>query len=158
MNNHHFSSYGGGVHYTALIGQMPEGREWEPGDPTYEPVIDRTARIEAYVTVDAGMERATRVGPHVWLMKRVHVGHDAEIGERCELAPGCIIGGCAKIGPGCKLGMGTIVLPLVKIAPNVRVGAGAVVTRDIPTGGGTWAGVPAKRLHAGEVSLGPCAS
>ncbi len=44
------------------------------------------------------------------------------------------------------LGAGMIVLPGVIIGDGVVVGSGAVVTHDIPPGG-TWVGVPARRLE-----------
>ena len=43
---------GGGIDQTAVIGHAPESREWAPGDPSFAPEIDKTARIEAYVTID----------------------------------------------------------------------------------------------------------
>jgi acyl-[acyl carrier protein]--UDP-N-acetylglucosamine O-acyltransferase len=139
------NTVGGGRHHTAYIGGAPEHRGWQPGDPTYPPEIHATARIEAYVTVDAGMYRPTRIGAHTWLMKKAHAGHDAIIGERCELAPGVVIGGSAEIGDGVKIGVNASVLPYVKIGNGARVGAGAVVVSDVLPGD-VVAGVPARSI------------
>ena len=139
---------GGGCDQTAVIGHAPEHRDWTPGDPAHPPVIDPTARIEAFVTVDSGISHpraSTRIGPRTWLMKHVHVGHDAIIEADCELAPGAVIGGHCDIGPRVKIGLNATLLPFVKVGEGARIGAGAVVTKNVPAGE-VWAGNPAKRL------------
>lgn len=146
----HFTSYGGGIHQTAYIGGCPEHRDWRPGDQALEPDIHPTARIEAFVTVDAGMSIPTRVGAGTWLMKRVHVGHDAWIGDNCELTPGVTIGGHVKIGHGVRIGINACVRPGVTIGEGARIGCGAVVVSDVPAGE-VWVGNPAARLNADPV-------
>src|SRR5436309_763593 len=109
------NTYGGGRDQTAIIGHAPESREWHPGDPAYAPEIDDTARIEAFVTVDAGLWAPTRIGARTWLMKHVHVGHDATIGDDCELAPGVVVGGHVEIGDNVRVGIGALFRPFVKV-------------------------------------------
>jgi acetyltransferase-like isoleucine patch superfamily enzyme len=139
------STWGGGIDQTAVIGHAPEMRDWKPRDRASYPDIDPTARIEAYVTIDAGYEKATHIGARVWLMKACHVGHDAVIGEDSELAPHCSVGGYVVIGRGVKVGQGAIFKPNVVIGDGAVIGCGAVVIRDVPAGE-TWAGNPAKRI------------
>jgi hypothetical protein len=55
-------TYSGGRDQTAVIGHAPEDRNWKPGDRAHKPFIGSGARIEAYVTVDAGTKRATHIG------------------------------------------------------------------------------------------------
>jgi hypothetical protein len=71
------NTVGGGVDQTAILGHAPEHRGWTPGDPSYDVQLGEGARIEAFVTVDAGYKRPTRIGARCWLMKHVRVGHDA---------------------------------------------------------------------------------
>jgi acyl-[acyl carrier protein]--UDP-N-acetylglucosamine O-acyltransferase len=128
------STVGGRVDQTAVIGHAPEHRDWKPGDRCYEPVIDRTARIEAFVTVDAGRERPTTVGARTWLMKHVHVGHDTVIGADCEICAGAVIAGNVTIEAGARIGIGALIRPRVTVGAGARVGMGAVVARDVPPG------------------------
>jgi UDP-3-O-[3-hydroxymyristoyl] glucosamine N-acyltransferase len=140
-------TYSGGRDQTAVIGHAPEDRNWKPGDRAHKPFICSGARIEAFVTVDAGTKRATHIGRRTWLMKRCHVGHDAYIGEDCEIAPGTVICGWAEIGNGVKIGVNASILPHRKVGDGARIGAGAVVTKDVPAGE-TWVGNPARPLCA----------
>ena len=144
-----FCSYGGGIHPTAIIGDPPEGREWTPDSPTFPPVIDATARIEGYVTVDAGYERPTRIGARSWCLKHSHIGHDALIGEDVEIAPGAVICGLCEIGDGVHIGVNASILPGRKVGAGAKIGAGAVVTHDVPAGE-VWIGNPARRLVSRE--------
>ena len=140
------STYGGGIHHTVHIGGPPEHRDWKPGDPALTPDIHSTARIEAFVTVDAGMKDPTHVGAHTWLMKHVHVGHDAWIGDNCELAPGTVICGHVRIGHSVRIGVNACVRPFITVGDGARIGAGAVVVKDVPPGE-VWVGNPARALR-----------
>lgn len=136
-----------GIHSTAVVGDPPEMREWivDNAKPYLLPDIDPSARLNAYVTVDSGCERATRVGGMTLLMAHVHIGHDAVVGAGCELAPGVVICGHAEIGHGVRIGVNACVLPYKQVGAGARIGAGAVVTRNVPPGE-VWAGNPARRL------------
>lgn len=139
-------TFGGGTDQTAVIGHAPEHRDWNPDrSVTYQPLIAPTARIEAFVTVDAGMCGPTIIGARSWLMKHAHIGHDANIGADCEIAPGAVICGHVVLGDKVKVGVNASILPRRKIGTGARIGAGAVVTHDVPAGE-VWAGNPARRL------------
>lgn len=133
------------IHPTALIGEPPEARDVRHVSAGLAPYVSPSATVEAYVTVDAGVERPTFVGGGAWLMKKVHVGHDAIIGPDCEVAPLTSIGGYVVLGAGVKVGQGAVFKPRVRVGAGARIGAGAVVTKDVPPGE-TWVGNPARRL------------
>lgn len=137
---------GGAVDQTAIIGHAPESRVWYADSRSYPPELGEAVRIEAFVTVDAGLDRPTRIGCGAWLMKHVHIGHDAQVDNWVEIAPGAVICGHAEIGHSVRIGVNASVLPFVKIGAEARIGAGAVVIKDVPAGE-IWAGNPAKRLR-----------
>lgn len=112
-----------------------------PGIP---PLVSPDARVEAFVTVDAGVTKPTTIG-RSWLMKHVHIGHDAVIGDDCELAPGTVIGGHCTIGDKVRMGINVSIRPYITVGDGARLGAGAVVVKNVPAGE-VWAGNPARRL------------
>ena len=135
------------IHPTAIIGDPPEHRDWKPGDPLYYPEIDDTAQVNALVTVDAGRREPTRIGARTLLMKHVYVGHDASIGDDCELGPGTVIAGHVKFGNRVRVGVNACVRPFINVGDGARIGAGAVVVKDVAPGT-VVAGNPARPLPA----------
>ena len=57
-------------------------------------------------------------------MKKVHVGHDCEIGDDCEIAVRTMIAGHCTIGNGVRIGVGGPFGPYITIGDDVRLGAG----------------------------------
>lgn len=140
------NTWGGGVDQTAVIGHAPEHRDWTPDMPAYDPLLGDAVRIEAFVTIDAGVNRNTTIGHRTWLMKHVHVGHDAIVGDDCELAPGVVVGGHCEIGDRVKIGINACLKPGVTVGDETRIGAGAVVVHNVPPGI-TVAGNPARPIR-----------
>lgn len=139
----------------ACVGMPPEHRahRWgtllEPlhNPPSYHaPMIAETAIVEAFASVDGGLERATTIGEYAYVMKHAHVGHDAYIGGNVNLAPGCVIGGHVHVGAGSRVGIGAVIRPRIDIGDGCVIGAGAVVVDNVPAGE-TWVGNPARRLE-----------
>jgi acetyltransferase-like isoleucine patch superfamily enzyme len=150
---------GNRIHPLSVIGDPPEHRDaiWKHyenpvGERFLHPVIDPTAVIGAYCTVDAGLVEPTRIGAETLLMKHSHIGHDARIGERCELGAGTVICGHVVVEDDVQIGGNTWVKPKVRIGKGARLGGGSVVVKDIPAGE-VWAGNPAKPLRKGREFL-----
>jgi acetyltransferase-like isoleucine patch superfamily enzyme len=110
------------------------------------PVVDPTAIVSAFCSIDAGTVRPTTVGARSWLLQHVHLGHDVIVGEDVEIATGTVVGGGAWIGDGVHIGVNATVLPRQVIGAGAQIGAGAVVTKDVPPGA-VMVGNPAERLR-----------
>jgi UDP-N-acetylglucosamine acyltransferase len=108
--------------------------------------------VEAFASIDAGTERATRFG-RSWAFKHSHVGHDAIIGDGVELATGVIVGGFAEIGDNVHVGLNATIRPRVKIGAGARIGMGSVVTKNVPADE-TWVGNPARNIQT-DVRVDP---
>jgi UDP-N-acetylglucosamine acyltransferase len=134
-----------GIHETAVIGSPPEHRDWQVGGQYYHPDIHPEARINAFVTVDGGLKAPTKIGARSFIMAHCHIGHDAEIGSECELAPGTMIGGHVKMGNKVRCGVGVLIKPFIEIGDGARLGMGAVVNKNVPAGE-VWVGNPAEEI------------
>lgn len=139
-----------GVHPTAAIGGPPE---WDGRAARFPPFIDPTASIGAFVSVDTGGERETRIGVRTVIMKHCHIAHDVQIGDLCDIAPGALIGGMVTIGDNVKIGMGAVIGPYNTIGNGVRIGIGSVVIADVPEYT-SWYGNPARKLS--DLCRGGC--
>lgn len=123
--------------------------EWRDKPSAFPAVVEEHCTIREFARVHAGCERHTVIGEGTLLMAGSHVGHDAQLGKHCEVAPNAVIGGCVTIGDRVRIGMGATIVPHVTIGDNVRIGAGSVVTKDIPVADvpQTWVGSPARRIR-----------
>jgi UDP-N-acetylbacillosamine N-acetyltransferase len=117
-------------------------------------VIARDARIGRDVDIGKGvfvgfgahLGPSARIGDDVIVNTRAIVEHEVFVGSHTHVAVCAILLGRSRIGQRGILGAGAIVLDGVEICDDVTIGAGAVVTRNIDRPG-TYAGVPARRLH-----------
>jgi acyl-[acyl carrier protein]--UDP-N-acetylglucosamine O-acyltransferase len=136
------------IHSTASVSRLAvigAPGEWRDRTSSHPAMVGEGCVVREFVRVHAGCVRATVIGAGTLLMAGSHVGHDAVLGERCEVAPNAVIGGCVTLGDDVKVGMGAMILPHVVVGEGARIGAGAVVKKNVPPGE-TWAGVPAKRI------------
>jgi acyl-[acyl carrier protein]--UDP-N-acetylglucosamine O-acyltransferase len=146
------------IHPSAIVGSPPEHRDFPQGGYYHRPEIHPDARINAFVTVDGGLNGPTHIGARTFTMAHCHIGHDAWVGNDCELAPGTVIGGHAVLEDGVRCGIGVLIRPFVRVGAGARLGAGAVVVKDVPAGE-TWVGNPARKFEKKRpgrvVILGP---
>lgn len=78
------------------------------------------------------------------------VGHDCEIGEYVNLAPGVSVSGNVRIQEGCWIGTGAVINQgtndkKLSIGARTVIGSGAVVTHDCEPDA-VYVGVPARRI------------
>lgn len=85
------------------------------------------------------------IGNFSALNLRSTIGHDARIGEFCQLSASCNVTGHAKLCDEVFMGSHATVLPKVQIGEGAIVGAGSIVISKVKPRT-TVFGAPAKRL------------
>jgi sugar O-acyltransferase (sialic acid O-acetyltransferase NeuD family) len=126
------------------------GMDYKWAKPLIHPsaVVGSNCGLANGVVVQAGVVLTT----NVTLSRHVHVNVGATVSQGSALAaytsvgPGAHIAGEVNIGEGSFVGAGAIISNLVNVTGGTTIGAGAVVIRDVGMGG-TYVGVPAKRLE-----------
>ena len=92
-------------------------------------------------------------GLAIWHSGSIIVNPNVRAGEYCVLrGANCIGNNGTKdlnpvLGDHVELGYGAVIIGDVKIASSTIIGANAVVNRSIEEAGGTYVGVPAKRVQ-----------
>jgi len=110
-------------------------------------IIETGTKIHGAVTIDAGTERPTFIGSGCYIMKGVHIGHDARLVKDIRLAPRALIGGHVEILEGAIIGMGAIIHQRLKIPSMVIIGQGAVVIKKTSLwSNGVFVGNPAASI------------
>ena len=126
-----------------IIGAPAEHKKYWNKESEYSVEIADNVIIHGNVTIDAGTIQHTVICSDVWLMKGVHIGHDATIQNGATLAPHVLIGGYADVGQRVKMGMGSVLHPRTRIANECVIGMNSTVTKTSETwSGGVFAGSP----------------
>lgn len=110
-------------------------------------VIGEDVEICANSSIARGSLGDTTIGGGTKLDALVHVAHNVQIGRKCQLAAGTIIGGSTTVGDSCWTGLNSTLKNQIHIGNSVLVAAGACVINDLPDGE-IVAGVPAKSIKS----------
>jgi UDP-N-acetylglucosamine acyltransferase len=141
-----------------VVGAPPEIRGHDQGTPWGDVAVGAGVEIGAgtvlreFATVHSGFARPTRVGSRCFVMNKVYIGHDGDIGDDVTMAAAVSLGGHVSIGPGANLGLGAVVHQRRVVGPGAMVGMGSVVTRDVPPFARVF-GAPARVRGANEVGM-----
>ncbi len=121
------------VYLGALVGEEPQDHRFQPGTVAYTCVGSDTV-IREYVTIHRSPfpGRYTRIGSGTLLMSFVHVGHDAEIGDRVTVANQTAISGHVIIEDMAVLSGYILIHQFCRIGKLAMVGARTIVRQDIP--------------------------
>lgn len=134
------------------VGMPPESR----GHLTnYGPVVIGNNNVfREFVTVQGGVNQATRVGNNVLALRGSHISHDTEVEDDVQISCNVLIGGHSHIMVGANLGLGAIVHQHQVIGAYSMLGMGAVVTKhQLVVPGQVYVGNPARHLKANDIGL-----
>lgn len=141
---------GKGVYIGALciIGAPPESKTYFYSEDCPGVVIGDYAVITGNVTIDAGTVRETTIGKYSFIMKGVHIGHDAVIGYACTLSPHVKIGGHVEVGAYTNIGMGAAVHQRLYVPDRCMIGMNSTITKKTEMeSNGVYVGSPAKFIR-----------
>ena len=111
-----------------IIGSPAESKRHE-GQPGFGVVIGNDVTIHGHATIDAGCERPTIIDDGAYIMKTVHVGHDAIIHKNVTISPHVVVGGFVEIHEQTNIGMNATIHQRVTIPAKCMVGMSSVITK-----------------------------
>lgn len=91
------------------------------------------------------ISNSVRIGKGSLLNRACSLHHDVQVGDFCELAPGCQLLGGVRLDKEVFVGAGALLFPKISVGAGAVIGAGAVVRQPVPAGG-TVVGNPARLL------------
>ena len=121
------------VYLGALGGEEPQDHRFTPGTVAWTTVGADTT-IREYVTIHRSpfAERYTRIGSGTLLMSFVHIGHDAQIGDRVTIANQTAVSGHVIIEDQAVLSGYILIHQFCRIGRLAMVGARTIIRQDIP--------------------------
>jgi acyl-[acyl carrier protein]--UDP-N-acetylglucosamine O-acyltransferase len=114
-----------------IIGAPAESKRHE-GQNGFGVVIGNNVTIHGHATIDAGSERPTIIDDGAYIMKTVHIGHDAIIHKDVTISPHAVVGGFVEIHEQTNIGMNATIHQRVTIPSKCMVGMSAVITKKTP--------------------------
>jgi UDP-N-acetylglucosamine acyltransferase len=122
--------------------------EWRGNDHVKGSVIiGNDNHITGHCTIDSGAIGSTVILDRCYIMKGVHIGHNARIMSRVTLSCHSIIGGHSVIEQDVNIGLGAIIHQKKEIPEGCMIGMGAIVTKGLELKPyHTYVGNPAKLL------------
>jgi UDP-3-O-[3-hydroxymyristoyl] glucosamine N-acyltransferase len=106
-------------------------------------IIKDEVHIGSNTCIDRGSLGNTVIGQSTKIDNLVHIAHNVQIGENCNIIALSIVGGSTTIGDNTWISPSVSIRDAVKIGSNSLIGLGSVVTKSVPDNE-IWMGNPAK--------------
>lgn len=114
-------------------------------------IIKDNTIITGHCTIDAGTEKPTIIGSDCFIMKGVHIGHDATIEEGVTLSPHVVIGGHSVVGKATNMGIASVVHQRVNIPNDCMIGMNSTITKKTRmVENGVYVGSPAIFIRSND--------
>lgn len=128
-----------------IIGSNPEWKGKEKENKGV--IIGSGTTITGMVTIDGGGITPTEIAANCYIMKHVHIGHDAIIQDGVTLSCGAKIGGHSIISKNCNIGLNAVIHQKCFIPEGCMIGASAFVGKKSNLKPfHKYAGVPVREL------------
>lgn len=105
---------------------------WEDESPEGGVRIGNDNIFKEFVTVNTGWEHQTVIGSHGMFMGKMHLGHDAWIGDRVTISCAALVGGHTVVEDDATIGLGAALHQRLTIGAGSMTGMQAAVTRHVP--------------------------
>jgi UDP-N-acetylglucosamine acyltransferase len=119
----------------AHVGTDPQHLHYDATLETWLVIGDHTVIRESaslHRATKAGIENATTLGHHCFLMACSHVGHDTRLGNNVILANAVLLAGHVTVGDNVFLAGGAGVHQFVRIGRLAIMSGNEIATRDVP--------------------------
>lgn len=123
---------GNTVFSRAVLGERPQHSHYQDEATGVE--IGEHNVFREQVTVGRGTTQAwtTKIGSGNYFMVNSHVGHDCQVGNRCTMANGALLGGHCQVGDGAFLSYNAAAHQFVRIGRLALLGSGSYTSKDMP--------------------------
>lgn len=136
INNNVKLGKGNRIGAYTVIGSNGEIRGANSDDFKGEVIVGDNNIISEQVTIQTPYEEGSKtiIGNNNIIMAHVHIGHDAVVGDNCEICCTSIIAGYVTVKNGVKIKLHSVTRNRITIGENTIVGMGSVVTKDVSAG------------------------
>ena len=134
INNNVVMGKGNRIGAYTVIGSNGEIRGVDQKAFKGKVIIGHNNIISEHVTIQTPFEDGTKtvIGSNNIIMAHAHIGHDAVIGDDCEICCTSIVAGYVTVKNGAKIKLHCVTRNRITIGENAIVGMGSVVTKDVP--------------------------
>ena len=133
INDNVKMGWGNRIGAYTVIGSNGEIRGVDPQEFQGTIEIGDNNTISEHVTIQTPYKKGAKtiIGSDNIIMAHAHIGHDAVIGDNCEICTTSIIAGYVTVKNGAKIKLGVVTRNRITIGENALVGMGSVVTKNV---------------------------